>query len=500
MKLMVIDGNSMINRSFYGIRPLSTRDGLYTHAVFGFLTTLTRLREEEKPDAVCVTFDVHAPTFRHTADESYKATRKPMPEELRMQMPVLKEVLDALNIPRYELEGWEADDLIGTISRRCEADGWECVVVTGDKDSLQLITDHTKVKLVSTRMGQTTTKDMIAAVLSTRYRVLKTEGNYNNNIGLPLTLLRLDRSCEICVLEMGMDRPGEIDYLGEIVQPDVGVITNIGDAHIERLGSRENIFRAKCELLPHIRPGGLVVLNGDDPMLASLRGRTPVPAVFCGREEGLEYRARRLEGDGDSRILCQMTTPRMDRQVEIPALGEHMIYPALIAAAIGERFGLTQDQIVEGILRFVPTRMRMNILYRGDGIVILDDTYNANPQSMRAAISVLSDRRSQWSIAVLGDMFELGPFAPALHTGVGECLGKARIDCLVAVGELAEHIAQGARNSGVPLVYHCKDKAEAKPVLDQLVRPGSTILVKASRGMELEELTAYLLSITPEAE
>ena len=169
----------------------------------------------------------------------------------------------------------------------------------------------------------------------------------------------------------------------------MGVITNIGDAHIERLGSRENIFRAKCELLPHIRPGGLVVLNGDDPMLASLRGRTPVPAVFCGREEGLEYRARRLEGDGDSRILCQMTTPRMDRQVEIPALGEHMIYPALIAAAIGERFGLTQDQIVEGILRFVPTRMRMNILYRGDGIVILDDTYNANPQSMRAAISAI---------------------------------------------------------------------------------------------------------------
>ncbi len=160
MKLMAIDGNSIINRAFYGIRPLSTREGLYTHAVFGFLTTLLRLREEEHPDAVCVTFDVHAPTFRHTADTAYKATRKPMPEELRMQMPVLKEVLDALRIPRYELAGWEADDLLGTISRRCEAAGWECVVVTGDKDSLQLITDHTKVKLVSTRMGQTTTKDM----------------------------------------------------------------------------------------------------------------------------------------------------------------------------------------------------------------------------------------------------------------------------------------------------------------------------------------------------
>ena len=169
MKLMAIDGNSIINRAYYGIRPLTTRDGLYTHAVFGFLTTLLRLREEESPDAVCVTFDVHAPTFRHTADETYKATRKPMPEELRMQMPVIKEVLDALRIPRYELEGWEADDLLGTISRKCEAADWECVIVTGDKDSLQLITDRTKVKLVSTRMGQTTTKDMTPESFQEQY-------------------------------------------------------------------------------------------------------------------------------------------------------------------------------------------------------------------------------------------------------------------------------------------------------------------------------------------
>ena len=169
MKLMVIDGNSIINRAYYGIRPLTNREGLYTHAIFGFLTTLLRLVGEESPDALCVTFDVHAPTFRHTADETYKATRKPMPEELRMQVPVLKEVLDALNIPRYELEGWEADDLIGTISRKCESAGWACVVVTGDKDSLQLITDRTKVKLVSTRMGQTTTKDMTEEAFREQY-------------------------------------------------------------------------------------------------------------------------------------------------------------------------------------------------------------------------------------------------------------------------------------------------------------------------------------------
>ena len=160
MKLMVIDGNSIVNRSFYGVRPLTTRDGLYTNAVYGFVTTLQRLLEEEKPEALCVTFDRREPTFRHLEYEGYKAQRKGMPEELAQQMPVLKEVLDAMDIPRYELAGYEADDLIGTISRKCEAAGWECVAVTGDKDSLQLITDKTKVKLVSTRMGQTTTKDM----------------------------------------------------------------------------------------------------------------------------------------------------------------------------------------------------------------------------------------------------------------------------------------------------------------------------------------------------
>ena len=169
MKLMAIDGNSIINRAYYGIRPLTNRDGLYTHAIFGFLTTLLRLKAEEAPDALCVTFDVHAPTFRHKADAAYKATRKPMPEELRMQVPVLKEVLDALNIPRYELAGWEADDLLGTISRKCAEAGWDCVVVTGDKDSLQLVTERTKVKLVSTRMGQTTTVDYTPETFREKY-------------------------------------------------------------------------------------------------------------------------------------------------------------------------------------------------------------------------------------------------------------------------------------------------------------------------------------------
>ena len=161
MKLMVLDGNSIVNRAYYGVRSmLKTHDGLYTNAIFGFLNILTRLVDEEQPEALCVTFDLHAPTFRHNAYAEYKAGRRPMPEELRMQIPVLKDVLEQMNIPRYEMEGYEADDLIGAISRRCEADGWDCVIVTGDKDSLQLITEHTKVKLVTTSMGSSTSRDM----------------------------------------------------------------------------------------------------------------------------------------------------------------------------------------------------------------------------------------------------------------------------------------------------------------------------------------------------
>ncbi len=169
MKLMVLDGNSIANRAFYGIKLLSTRDGQFTNAIYGFLTILTKLIDDESPDALCVTFDRKAPTFRHLAFEGYKANRSGMPEELRQQMPVLKDILDAMNIPRYEMDGWEADDLMGTISRKCEAADWDCVIVTGDKDSLQLITDHTTVKLVTTRMGQTTTRNMTPFAFEEEY-------------------------------------------------------------------------------------------------------------------------------------------------------------------------------------------------------------------------------------------------------------------------------------------------------------------------------------------
>ena len=352
---------------------------------------------------------------------------------------------------------------------------------------------------VTGSVGKTTTKDMVAAVLGERFKVLKTEGNFNNEVGLPLTLLRLNSNHEICVVEMGMNHFGEIEYLSSIVEPDVAVITNIGDSHIENLGSRENILKAKCEIFSHMDPKkGYVILNGDDPLLEPLRASLPFQSVLVGTAEGLDYRATGAESDGEKSVRCHVRTPRSGFDVEIPALGNHMLYPTLTAAAVAEHFGMTGGEIARGVLRFAPTKMRMNILKRGDGITILNDAYNANPQSMRAAVEVLSKSGGDYKIAVLGDMFELGPFAPTLHAGVGAYLGKAGIDCLVAVGELARHIYDAAKDAMVPQVYWCETKEEAKPILAELVKPNSTILVKASRGMAFEELVDDLKRITKE--
>lgn len=349
-------------------------------------------------------------------------------------------------------------------------------------------------------VGKTTTKDMVAAVLGERFRVLKTEGNLNNDIGVPMTLLRLSREHQIAVLELGMNHAGEIDYLSALAEPDVMLVTNVGDSHIEHFGSREKILEAKAEIFHHAKPGGLAILNGDDPLLRTLESRLGAfHTVWCGSGADLDYRAEELSSDGSSRISCKVKTPYSYYPVEIPALGEHMIYPTLMAVAVAEHFGLTPEEIAAGILHFAPTKMRMNILHRQNGITILNDTYNANPQSMRAAVGVLGGANGAYKVAVLGDMFELGPLAPALHAGVGEYLGKAGVDCLVAVGELARHIYDAAKHALVPEVHYCPTKEAAHVVLDGVVRRDATILVKASRGMAFEELVEYLKGITLEA-
>ena len=341
-------------------------------------------------------------------------------------------------------------------------------------------------------VGKTTTKDMVAAVLGKKYKVLKTEGNFNNELGLPLTLFRLTREHQICVLEMGMNHFGEIDYLTKIVRPDVAVITNIGDAHIENLGSRANILKAKSEIFNYMEPGSLAVLNGDDPLLRGLEGQIAPDIVFCGEDHQPPYEAKIIKQLGSKGMSCTVKTPAAEFTVTVPALGNHMIYPVLMACAIGEKFGMTGEEMKAGVEAFVPTKMRMNVIRQGD-VTILDDAYNANPQSMRAALEVLSQTDGTYRAAVLGDMFELGVLGPDLHRCVGEFAGAVgNIDALLAVGDLAWNLYDGANQSDLPNVFYAKDKASAMAMLPELVRPGAVILVKASRGMHFEEIVREL--------
>ncbi len=351
---------------------------------------------------------------------------------------------------------------------------------------------------VTGSVGKTTTKDMVAAVLGAKFRVHKTEGNFNNDIGVPLTLLKLEQRHQVCVVEMGMDHAGEIDYLARLVEPDMALITNIGDAHIENLGSRENIFKAKCEVFPHLKRDGLAVLNGDDPLLASLRGTLCQRTAFVGRGEGLDYTAFDLSNDGACRLSCRIKTPRSQFQADIPALGSHMIYPTLMAAAVGEALGMAPDEIIQGIGAFLPTKMRMNIIRCKGDVMILNDAYNANPQSMRAAAAVLGDAQGRRKVAVVGDMKELGPSAEQFHRAVGGYFAQAGTDRLIAVGELARFIAEGARDAGMDQADWFPGFDEAKTALSREVRAGVTILVKASRAMAFEKIVDFLQANVPQ--
>ncbi len=349
-----------------------------------------------------------------------------------------------------------------------------------------------KVVGVTGSVGKTTTKDMVASVLSQKYKVLKTEGNYNNNIGVPKTIFGLNSTHQIAVIEMGMNHMGEIDYLTRIAQPDVAIITNVGDAHIENLGSRENTLRAKAEIFNAVRPGGVAVLNGDDPLIATLEGKLIHPITWYGESEHCPWRCREItEGERDTmRLLAD--TPLGELNATIHCLGRYLYYPALSAAAVGDHFGLTLEQITAGIENFAPTKMRMDVVRCAGEITVLNDTYNANPQSMRAAVDVLANYSGASRIAVLGDMLELGDLGPMLHESVGQFVGKSGIDCLITVGELGASIAEGARSVGMSEVYDRPNKEEAKVVLAQVLRPGTVVLCKASRGMRFEELTEYI--------
>lgn len=342
--------------------------------------------------------------------------------------------------------------------------------------------------------GKTSTKDMIAAVLSTRYHTLKTEGNYNNELGLPLTLLKLTRQHQAAVVEMGMRGLGEIDFLARLAKPTGAVITNIGEAHLARLGSLKNIAQAKTEVLEHIDDGGFAILNGDSPFLRELAGRCRGSVWFYSVAGEADIVARQIRPEGNG-MRYQVTFPGGTGEITLPVPGSHNVMNSLAAIGVGLRLGLTFEEIAKGLAQVALTHMRLEIL-RTKGITIINDSYNANPSSTKAALGVLQETAGARKIAVLGNMFELGAVEEAGHREVGEVAAKIGVDHLVAVGDLARWIAEGGREGGLAQgqVHHCENNAQAMEVLRAIVKSGDTILVKGSRGMKMEQIVQEILN------
>lgn len=342
--------------------------------------------------------------------------------------------------------------------------------------------------------GKTTTKDMIYSVLSKKFNVLATEGNLNNEIGLPLTLLRLDGSHEVGVLELGMNHLGEIHKLANISLPDIGIITNIGLSHIGELGSRENIFKAKMELFDYRHSKTLAILNGDDPYLSQVdKHFLARPIKYIGTGDN-SFRAYDIELKGDSGLSYNINIDGIEHTIELTIPGLHNIYNSLFAIAIGYEFDIPMEDIKEALYKFKPGNMRLNIFETHNGVKVIDDVYNANPNSMEAAVSILEDIESKRKIAVLGDMLELGSYSKEAHRDLGKLVAKAGIDMLITKGDDSRFIGAGAREEGMDIkhIYHFDCNKDVIDFLDTMIATGDTILVKGSRGMQMEEIISHL--------
>ncbi|MBE5894800.1 MAG: UDP-N-acetylmuramoyl-tripeptide--D-alanyl-D-alanine ligase [Lachnospiraceae bacterium] len=376
-----------------------------------------------------------------------------------------------------------------------------CILV---RDSFRALTDmaafyrsnlNVKIVGITGSVGKTSTKEFIAGVLSQRFSVLKTSGNFNNEVGVPLTLLRIREEHEIAVVEMGINHFGEMQRLSRLVKPDVAVMTNIGMCHLENLEDRDGVLRAKSEIFEHMNPEGIVVVNGDDDKLCSIakvHGKKPI-RFGLKETDGLDYFTDDIENKGllGSRfVICDKAGNR--KEAEVPLPGVHMIYNALAATAVGKHFGMQEDEIVKGLKECRAVSGRSNIIVL-PGATVIDDCYNANPTSMKAAIDLLTTAMTA-KVAILGDMFELGEEENSLHREIGVYAAEKKIDLLLCVGALSRNMYEGAKEASEG-VYYFATRDECMEALEELVPGGSSILVKASHGMAFDAIVKKLEDI-----
>ena len=365
---------------------------------------------------------------------------------------------------------------------------------------------HPKTIAVTGSVGKTTTKEFIYAVASANYISHKTEGNFNNEIGMPLSVLVMPENSQVCVLEMGMSGLGEISRMTHTAKPDIALITNIGNSHIENLGSRENICRAKLEIVEGVPEDGYVILNADEPMLFAQKGKLKQKIIFVSLQNPLaDYRALNIREYEDSTEFDLVAGRRVVTNVRIPTIGRHNVYDATYAFAVGVLLGMNDEDIKRGLMSFRNTGMRQNI-YEYGGITIIEDCYNAGPESMKAALEVLrrmAQKNDCRSVAVLGDMRELGEYSKQLHMEVGTLVAARHISNLVTFGREAENIALGAINhamkhESISVNTNTENvSAVAKTVFD-LLHMGDAVLFKASRAVRLERVIEELKRLIDE--
>jgi UDP-N-acetylmuramoyl-tripeptide--D-alanyl-D-alanine ligase len=351
--------------------------------------------------------------------------------------------------------------------------------------------------------GKTTTKDLLAAVLSTRMVTVANDGSFNNEVGLPLTLARLEPGTEALVVEMGARGAGHIAMLARLARPEIGVVLNVGVAHIGMFGSQAAIARAKGELVEALPAHGTAVLNADDPLVAAMAERTGARVLRFGLGPGAEVRAEGIGLDGDGRAHFKLRTPGGLAEASLPVPGEHLVPDALAAAAAGLALGLEPETIAEGLRGAALSPMRMQVERRADGLTVINDAYNANPTSMAAALKTLAAaRRGGRTVAVLGEMAELGEQAPAEHSRIGRLVTRLGIDRLLGVGELGEAIVRAARMEGMwpEEAVAVPDADAAMATLERWLQGADVVLVKASRVLELDRLAERLLREPPSDE
>ena len=349
---------------------------------------------------------------------------------------------------------------------------------------------NVKVIGITGSAGKTTTKDMIHAVLSRRYKTKKTIGNYNNDLGMPLSIFRLEPGDEVIVLEMGMNHAGEIHKLSLTGEPDVAIITNIGDAHIENLGSREGILHAKLEIIDGLKTGGRLILNGDDPLLTgeiAAKKIGTIQTIYPKQDSIIKTEPLGLAG-----TRCHFNYLGEDIRLTVPVPGNHMVINALIATAAAKEFGLSPDEISQGFDDFTPPEGRLNVLKLNE-MTIISDVYNASPASVKEAINALLYEKNNKSrrVIVLGDMAELGGFSEALHREVGTHAAQAGIDFLVAIGTKSKHIAEEFTKLNKNAI-HFDDKESFINNWQQILKPNDTVLIKAARSMKFEQIVEQL--------